>query len=191
MKLTKSIIVIAIFMLNTCPVAVAQEDPLNDAMVVGQPSKQHEMLESLVGKWDVKVQFKINDKWHEGTSQCVSKMILGGRFLKQTYESKMFDQPFSVEQTLGYDNVAKQFIEIHMNNMNTGIDVRRGNTSKDGKSIEFEGENIDPITNKNQRIRTVLTVTDEDNFAIDWYQTIGESKEQKTVTLSHVRKKKE
>lgn len=191
MKHINAFIAIVFSLVYLCTIAVAQEESLKTAMKAGQPAEQHEMLQRLVGEWDVSVKFKIGGEWNEGKSSCVSKMILGDRFLKQTYESKMFGRPFSVIQTFGYDNVAENFIETHMNNMNTGIDVRQGVKSKDGKSIEFTGEKIDPASKKTERIRTVLTIIDDDNFEIVWYQTLGDTDEQKTVTLSHVRKTKE
>ncbi len=183
---------ISILCLSICltSIAIGQDEELQKAIKAGQPADQHKMLQKLAGEWEVVVKFKIGEKWNEGKSKCSAKMILGGRFLQQKYESKLFGKPFTVIQILGYDNTTKQFTEIHLDSMNTAVEVRNGKPTKDKKSIEFVGERTDPASDKRMRTRTVLTSVDDDHFEIAWHQTIGDANEQNTVVLKHTRKTK-
>ena len=76
-----------------------------------------------------------------------------------------------------------------MDNMDTGVLHTEGSISADEKVITNIGERTDPLTGKTGRLRTVTTIIDKDHYTLEWFLTGADSKEQKTVTLIHTRKK--
>lgn len=154
------------------------------------PGDEHKKLEALAGKWDVTVAFVIGEgKEGKGTATCEAKMALDGRFLHQRYDSVFMGRALLVEQYLGFDRHKGKFVELHMNSMDTGIMLNEGELSKDGKSITCAGKKLDETTGKEGRIRTVWSISDKDNFTIEWFITGSDGKEAKAVTLAHKRKK--
>jgi hypothetical protein len=153
------------------------------------PGPVHKRLGELAGSWNVSVTYIIGDKQHEGKATCEAKLILDGRFLQQEYSSRFQGQPFHVFQILGYDNAKKKSIEIMLDTMGTGVLHNEGTVSEDGKVITNTGESQDPQTGKPYKLRTVTTITDHDNFTLEWFRVDDGGKEAKVVAMSHTRKK--
>lgn len=155
------------------------------------PGPVHKRLGELAGTWNVTVRYIIGDKQHEGKATCEAKLILGGRFLQQDYDSLFQGHPFHVMQILGYDNARKKSIELMMDTMGTSLMHNEGTVSDDGKVFTNMGEPLDPQTGKPYKLRTVTTIVDPDNFTLEWFRIDDGGKEAKVVSMSHVRKKKD
>lgn len=156
------------------------------------PTEQHKKLDALRGEWDVAVRFKAGpgpNDFKDGKATCKSDWMLDGMAMHQQYKSEMNGKPFAVVQVYGYDKEKKKFFELKMDNMDTGVMHNEGDLAADGKSINFTGERIDPMTKKQTKIRTVLTFVDKDSFHIEWYIPNADGKEEKVVMLNHTRKK--
>ena len=76
-----------------------------------------------------------------------------------------------------------------LDNLGTGVLHNEGTMSEDGKTISNSGESIDPRTGKPYKLHTVYTITDNDNFTLEWFQVDEAGKETKGVTLTHKRRK--
>jgi hypothetical protein len=171
-------------------VAFAQDDKKQDQTArADAPGPVHKRLGELAGTWDVSTRYIFGDKEREGKATCEAKMILGGRFLQQDYDSLFQGQPFHVLQLLGYDNARKKSIEIMMDTMGTGIRHNEGTVSVDGNVISNLGESIDPQSGKPDKLHTVTTIIDRDNFTLEWFHVEDGGKETKVVTLTHKRRK--
>jgi Protein of unknown function (DUF1579) len=171
-------------------VAFAQDDKKQDQTARGDsPGPVHKRLAELAGTWDVSTRYVIGDKEREGKATCEAKMILGGRFLQQDYDSLFQGQPFHVLQLLGYDNARKKSIEIMLDTMGTGMRHNEGTVSDDGNVITNVGESIDSQSGKPYKLHTVTTITDRDNFTLEWFRADDSGKQSKVVTLTHKRRK--
>ncbi len=169
---------------------LAQEDKgQKEAPKPDLPGPVHKRLGELAGTWDVSTRYIIGDKEREGKATCEAKLILGGRFLQQDYDSRFQGQPFHVLQLLGYDNARKKSIEIMLDNRGTGLLHNEGTVSDDGKVFSNVGESIDPTTEKPFKLHTVTTIIDNDNFTLEWFRVDEAGKETKVVTLTHKRRK--
>ena len=51
------------------------------------------------------------------------------------------------------------------------------------------GDSVDPRTGKPYKLHTVYTMSDNDNFALEWFHIDEGGKETKVVTLVHKRRK--
>jgi Protein of unknown function (DUF1579) len=153
------------------------------------PSEQHKQLDVLAGTWDVATTFKFGGQERQGKATCESKWVLGGRHLHQQYQSTINGRPFTVLQILGYDTARKTFFELKLDSMDNGVMHNEGTISADGKTLTMRGDRTDPMTGQAGKIRTVTTITDKDHYALEWYMTGADGKEERTVTLVHTRKK--
>jgi hypothetical protein len=154
------------------------------------PTEQHKRLNVLAGQWDVAIKFKVGPgKFQDGKATCESKWILGGKTLRQEYQSSMNGTPYTVLQLVGYDSNKKKFFEIKLDNMDTGAMFNEGTISDDGKEITQVGPYVDRKTGKNEKLRTVTKIIDKDHYTLEWYMPDENGNEEKAVTLSHTRKK--
>jgi hypothetical protein len=169
---------------------LSQKDRQNqNAVKADVPGPIHKRLTDLAGNWDVTVQYKIGEKLQEGAAKCEATSILGGRFLRQEYNTQFQGNPFTVVQILGYDNSRKKSIEIKIDTMHTGAMYNEGTVSEDGKVFTNEGEPLDPTTGKPYKLRTVYTIIDDDHFTLEWYHIDDAGKAERVVTMTHTRKK--
>ncbi len=166
-----------------------QEQPKRDRVQPDLPGPIHNRLNELAGTWDVALRYQLGDKFHEGTSKCVAKSILGGRFLHLEYNSRFQGEPYTVIQVLGYDNTRKKFFELMIDNLHTSVMHNEGTVSNDGNVTSSTGESVDPQTGKPYKLHTVYTITDRDHFTLEWFHVDDAGKEEKVVTLSHTRTK--
>ena len=165
-------------------VALAQ-----DRKAAGEPDPK---LKFFVGDWDVVVKFKIpGGDEQEGKAACTAKLVLDGRFIKEEYKSNMMGQTLTVWQTLGYDSIKKKYVEtdIHVHGSNSSTMMLQGDFSNGDKTLTLTGETLSGQTGKPVKMRTVTTIVDENRFTIDWFTTDEGAKEERTVVLTHTRKK--
>lgn len=170
-------------------VAAPQEKQPNRAEMLKatQPGEHHKQLESMAGSWDVVVKFKYGPgPERQAKAMCEAKWILGGRFLQQQYENESGQ---SVLQFVGYDNQKKKFSMTKMDNMDTGVLSAEGSISEGGKLITLVGDRTDPLTGKTSRLRIAITLTDQDHYNVEWFQTGENGKEERVVAMEHTRRK--
>ncbi len=172
-------------------VAYAQDQPdLKKLAELGQPGPMHKVLDKEAGDWTVDVIYKFGDSPEQkGTAACHAEWIFDGHYLRKTYTSRMGGQPFTVEQTLGYDNFRKEFFEFQIESDNTERLETAGELTEDGKTINCAGLGVDPVSLKPCQIRTVTTLIDADTYTVEWFMKIGDKPQTKQVTLLHKRKK--
>lgn len=166
----------------------AQDDakaPVDDP---GAPGPEHAKLDPLAGRWDVTVTYSLGEgREHQGTATCQADWVLDRRFLRQRYESSLQGAPFEVLQYLGFDRNKKKYIELKMDNMDTGLMHNEGTLDPAG-SITFLGDRVDPEDGKSRPMRTVYTIPDPDHFTIEWFLTGADGQESRTVVLKHTRR---
>lgn len=148
------------------------------------PGEPHKMLADETGKWNVDMTF-----WHgpdsqpqKATSKADAKMILDGRYQEMNYKGDVMGMPFEGRSTVAYDNTTKEYISTWIDNMGTGMMVMKGKMGSDNKTIEFNGEMVDPASGKAKKIREVYTIVDENTRKMEMFDTSG-SKEHKSMEL--------
>lgn len=170
----------------------AQQKPeadkkMAEMLKMTQPGDRHKQLEVLAGSWDVVVRFKYGPgPERQGKASAEAKSVLGGRFIQQEYQAESGQVTL---QFVGYDNQRKKFFIVKMDNMDTGILHTEGTISDDGKVISTVGDRTDPLTGETRRVRIVTTLSDQDNFTMEWFQAGADGKEQRVVTMIHTRKR--
>ena len=153
-------------------------DAAHDAMAaqmaqLSMPGKEHEGFKSWVGKWKT-----VTKGWYgpgdptvtEGTSE--NALVLGGRFVQQSFHGSMMGQPFEGIGYTGYDNMAKAYSMVWMDNSATMvISSTNGVMDATGKTLTFRSKLPSPdgtladcrmvtqIVNDSQHVFTLYTTT--------------------------------
>ncbi|MEE9294036.1 MAG: DUF1579 family protein, partial [Phycisphaerae bacterium] len=88
----------------------------------------------------------------------------------------------------GFDNLTHEYVGTWIDNMGTGIMLFRGTASTDGKVIQYTSEHPDLMNGRYKTVRTIETITDDDNFVVSMYDTTPDGQEFKMMEMSYTRK---
>jgi hypothetical protein len=154
------------------------------------PNANHEVLKSLVGNWKAHVKFWMDPKEEaqesDGTSETA--LIMGGRFVEQSYHGSIMGQPFEGRAIYGYDNLRKEYTGLWLDNFATGIMVSAGKYDPAAKTLTEEGSMSYPITNDAHRwYKAVTTFTDVDHYTYESYMKDKDGKEFKGMIITYTR----
>lgn len=137
------------------------------------PGKEHKMMAEEVGKWSVEMTF-----WHEpgaqpekATSNAEVKMIFDGKYQEMTYNGTVMGMAFEGKSLISFDNAAKEYTSIWIDNMGTGMMVMKAKPGKDGKVINFSGTMVNPVNGKAEPYREVYTIVDANTRKMEMYGT--------------------
>jgi hypothetical protein len=155
------------------------------------PGAQHKALDGMVGTWDTKV-----TSWMapgapplESTGVSESRWVLGGRWIEHKFNGSFMNMPFEGIGYTGYDNLKKEFVSTWMDNMSTGAMVSAGSAAKDGKTMDFKSEMIDPMSGKKMPVKEKITVVDADNHVMEMWNPGPDGKMYKSMEIKYSRKK--
>ena len=144
-----------------------------EMMKLATPGPQHEALKASVGKWKAVVK-----SWNapgepvvsEGTDE--SRMILGGRYLEDRFQSTMMGQPFEGYGLTGFDNGAKRYWFFWVDNMSTGMMSGTGSMDESGKILTVTATAPGP-DGRPMDVRMVTRFVDENTHVWSMYGTQG------------------
>ncbi|MDX2147887.1 MAG: DUF1579 domain-containing protein [Planctomycetota bacterium] len=113
------------------------------------PGAQHEKFKEMEGDWECTMRVWMEGPQGKPTEEKGSanyKVILGGRYLQQTFSGSMMGMPFEGVGLTGFDNIRKQFVGTWADSMSTTIMRTVGGISPDGKTMTMFGEMDEPMT---------------------------------------------
>ena len=153
------------------------------------PGNFHKMLSKSNGTWIEEATFWMDPAAPPTTSsmRAENKMILGGRYQQSIVSGDFNGAPFEGMSTVGYDNAKKKFVSTWIDNMGTGIIYMEGNYNPVLKNITFFGKMVDPTTGKENNLREVFTIIDDNTQTITMYDS-RDGKEFKSMELKMKRK---
>ncbi|OGU27362.1 MAG: hypothetical protein A2057_10430 [Ignavibacteria bacterium GWA2_35_9] len=153
------------------------------------PGETHKMLADAAGKWDTKATFWMAP----GTDPTVSvgtttvEMMLGGRYQKATTHSEMMGMSFEGISITAYDNATKEFNNLWIDNMGTGMMTGKGKYDETTKKIVFKGTYVDPMTGNEEPFMETYQVIDNDNHLFEMFTYPG-GQEFKSMIVEYTRK---
>ena len=123
----------------------------------------------------------------EGTSK--NTLVLDGRFLMQEYDSQFMGQPFTGLGFTGYDNLGDRYVGSWMDSMTTQFMTSEGHCSDGGKSWEFTGDYVDPVSKETRSTRQTLVLKSDDEHVFAMYEKGPDGKEFKAMEIVYTRTK--
>ncbi|HSE62137.1 MAG TPA: DUF1579 domain-containing protein [Thermoanaerobaculia bacterium] len=155
------------------------------------PGEEHKKLESFVGTWDTTAKMWMEPGAPPQESKGVSenKMALGGRFLEQSFEGTMMNQPFTGKGYTGYDIYKKQYVGTWMDTMGTAIMSATGKADPSGKMITFTGAMDDPMSGKKMDFKEVVTLVDDDHHTFEMWMPGPDGKMFKMMEIQYTKRK--
>jgi hypothetical protein len=157
-----------------------------------KPGPEHKVLAKGEGTWDaaVKAWMEPGKPPMESKGVLQRKMILGGRYLQETFKGSFAGMPFEGVGTLAYDTPKKQYVMTWIDNFGTGITVSHGTYDADKKTLTFTGEEDMPGYGK-MKTRDVLKYVSDDQQLFEMYRApiADKAKETKVMEITYTRKK--
>jgi hypothetical protein len=148
-------------------------------------------LKSLVGSWEgtCRTWFRPDKLADESEVKGAFRLILGGRFLRHTYEGKIQGRPRTGEETIAFNSIKKKFQTSWVDDfhMNYGIMFSEGERTDTGFVVTGKydvGPDKPPWGWK-----TVFELTDIDHLTITAYNVLPDGREAKAVETKYTRKK--
>jgi hypothetical protein len=172
------------------PSAADQKAMMDAWMNYATPGEMHKKMASMEGSWVVKVSqwMAPNTSPAESTGTAEFKMILGGRYLSQSFSGTMMGQPFNGFGVTGYDNAKKASQSVWMDTVGTGILVMAGNWSEDGTLTET-GTMDDFMSGKPMTFKGVTHMTDNDHMHFEMWNSAPDGKMFKSLEIAYTRTK--
>ncbi len=153
------------------------------------PGPIHQSFAKMTGNWNAVVTMYSpsgNESKSDGTANY--EMILGGRYLKSTFKGNMMGMPMEGMGLDGYDNAAKEYNSVWIDNFGTGILFLKGKMDEATKTIVYTGTMVDPTTGKNQVTKTTMRCIDDDHTVMEMFMVEG-GKEIKNMHVEYSRAK--
>jgi len=168
------------------PDAAAQQA----AMQATMPGEHHAHMKKLVGEFDYTITMVMPGMPpQEYKGHRSAKMVMGDRYLDETYTGTFMGMPFEGHGVMAYDNVQKKYLSTWMDNMGTGIMMESGQCANNGTEWTMTGDMADPMTGKMVPMRSVTKMVDADHMTMDMYGAGPDGKEMKMLSIAATRTK--
>ncbi|RYZ72313.1 MAG: DUF1579 domain-containing protein, partial [Proteobacteria bacterium] len=154
------------------------------------PGEEHDMLQSVVGKWKVTTQSWESEaaKPAESTGTSTFKSKLGGRFFEQEFKGKMNGMNYEGEGMMGYNKVTKKYESSWYDSMSTGMMTFTGDFDSGTKTFKESGEFSCPLKKEVQKMRSEFKIVDKNTMTFALYMPdMMSGKEYKAMEQSYKR----
>lgn len=138
----------------------------------------HEALKYFAGRWKVEAKM-----WAfpgapatESVNTNEGEMIMGGRYVRLTYKGEMMGRPFEGLQISGYDNIAKAYKTLWIDNSSTSFYILTGAYNAATKTYTFTGRWADPMGGDTP-VRMVIKIVSSDEYVSETYMKLPDGKE--------------
>lgn len=146
-----------------------QEDMMAEYMRMAQPSEEHKLLESMVGKWELTGKYWEKPGAEPGlaTGKSVNKMMLGGRFLMSEWEEGDDEMQGQGLYIMGFDRRFKRYTLVGFDTWGTYYVTAAGTRDETTNSITMSGEDYDPLGKVTQKYDFIYRFVDDDTYIIE------------------------
>ncbi len=132
--------------------------------------KEHEFLARMEGTWVCTLKSYMAPGEPEvsyGLSE--NRMVLGGRFLLQTFRGTAMGQPFEGMGLTGFDNVQKKVVGYWVDSMGTGVMTSEGTVDLAKGTLSTRSTYVNPLTGRPEFSREELAFQGPDAFTFKMY----------------------
>ncbi|MCL4547339.1 MAG: DUF1579 domain-containing protein [Bacteroidetes bacterium] len=151
------------------------------------PGPAQQSFAKMAGAWKAEVTiFDPSGKEMKSDGTADYEMILGGRYLKSNFKGTMMGMPMEGMGLDAYDNATKEYISVWIDNFGTGVIYMKGKWEDATQTIVYQGSATDPMTGKDQPMKTVIKTVDDKHFQMLMFNIDGD-KEVKTMQIDYTR----
>jgi len=153
-------------------VDLSAEEAMAAMMEHGTPGTEHGYLAETVGSWDISSMMLMDPGMPLEQASATSEitMILGGRFMHETFKMDFMGMPFEGNLLMGYNHVTKQYQSIWVDSMTTGMSMATGVRLEDG-SFDMNGTMYDATTPNGRPFRMHTKKNADDTVLFEMYDT--------------------
>jgi hypothetical protein len=195
MTLRRGFFVLALLAAMVSPAISRAQEP-DSAMMMQKwqeymtPGPAHQAMAKEAGEWDWNSTFWMAPEAppEKSSGTMSAQSIMGGRYLTEDWKGTSMNMPFEGHSLTGYDNAKKQYFNVWVDNFGTGVMTSWGTRDEASKTLTMNGSFIDPMTGKEQKVRSVTKHVDDDHMIFEMYGAGPDGKEFKTMELNAVRK---
>lgn len=164
------------------------EEMMKKMEAAGTPGTPHKALDPLVGEWKAEVKMWMKPDVQPSVSKATaqSKRAMNGRFVQEDFHGEFMGKPFNGRSFLGYDNTAKRYQSVWMDDTSTAIYVTSGQASEDGKTITLEGSYECPAEGHKQ-MKQVIRIVSPDKHVFEMHDP-SKGDKSKTMEITYTRK---
>ena len=154
------------------------------------PGENHKMLEAMAGDFTASVKYWITADAQPTESKGTShnEMVLGGRYLKQSYKGDFRGSPIEGIGLVGYDNTAQKYEAIWIDSASTDVLTTEGQADSAHKILKANGRFTDSLSGRPGKLRTVTEIVDANTIKYELYKTRN-GKEGKVLEVTYTRNK--
>lgn len=162
----------------------------DQGMAIPEPGPEHEQLKPFEGTFraQVKIWMGPGDPM-VSTGTMENTMDLGGRFLRQTYTGDPSQGPFPNFEGRGfwgYNQIAKQYEGVWIDNASSVMQTDAGTIDSTGKVWTMSGAVPDPQTGASITKKSIITLQDDDHHRIEMY-FVKDGQEFKGMEIEYTR----
>lgn len=193
MKLKKLLVgMMATLILFSASSSFAQQEDQAEMMKKWQeymtPGPVHQQFAKMAGNWTAAVTQSMGGQESKSEGTATYEMVLGGRYLHSSFKGTVMGMPLEGMGLDAYDNATKEYISLWVDNMGTGVMYMKGKMDDETKLITYWGSMVDPMTGKDQKVKTVMKEIDEDHVNFEMY-TVENGQETKSMQIDYTRVK--
>lgn len=165
-----------------------QDEQMKIWMDYMTPGPMHEMMAKHTGTWKMVSKMWIDPNAEPMVSEGTvdAEMILGGRYLKMVAKFPMMGMQTEGWMLEAYDNGKKEFINVWIDNMGTGVAISNGKFDETTKSIIYHGKMYDPLTGKDTDFKSVSKMINDNEMIFEMYGEF-DGKEVKMMEIYYTR----
>lgn len=165
-----------------------QDEQMKIWMDYMTPGPMHEMMAKHTGTWKM-----VSKMWMDPNAEPMvsegtvdAEMILGGRYLKMVAKFPIMGMQTEGWMLEAYDNGKKEFINVWIDNMGTGVAISNGKFDETTKSIIYHGKMYDPLTGKDTDFKSVSKMINDNEMIFEMYGEF-DGKEVKMMEIYYTR----
>lgn len=134
-----------------------------------EPNENHRRLDVLEGEWDLTMKMFDNNDVSETQGSAKYHWIFEKKFLVEEVQCTLAGEPFEWMGIYGYDNLAKVYTAVWVDNIDTSTETAEGRAEAGGKAIRFAGQHKMP-GGQIEKFDWVIKRESKDRIVVEMYQ---------------------